>query len=121
MRGIVVGELAGSEWDNFTTAPHSKTLEEVLAGRLGHLGVQYAARMGFHTVGIARGSDKEALARELGAAVYIDSQAQDVCLVVVGDTGHVGQRPFQDLLALGQVSGQHEPDGGWVNVLCSCG
>jgi muramoyltetrapeptide carboxypeptidase len=39
VRGVVVGELAGSEWDNFTTAPHSKTLEEVLAGRLGHLGV----------------------------------------------------------------------------------
>jgi D-arabinose 1-dehydrogenase-like Zn-dependent alcohol dehydrogenase len=33
--------------------------------------------MGFHTVGIARGKDKEALARQLGAAVYIDSQAQD--------------------------------------------
>src|SRR5437879_8860051 len=46
-------------------------------GGLGHLGVQYAAKMGFHTVGIARGNDKEALARELGAAVYIDSQAQD--------------------------------------------
>src|SRR6185436_2618907 len=46
-------------------------------GGLGHLAVQYAARMGFHTVGIARGRDKEPLARELGAAVYIDSQAQD--------------------------------------------
>jgi D-arabinose 1-dehydrogenase-like Zn-dependent alcohol dehydrogenase len=46
-------------------------------GGLGHLGVQYAAKMGFHTVGIARGKDKEALARELGASVYIDSQAQD--------------------------------------------
>jgi muramoyltetrapeptide carboxypeptidase len=39
VRGVVVGELAGCEWDNFTTAPHSKTLEEVLAGRLGRLGV----------------------------------------------------------------------------------
>jgi D-arabinose 1-dehydrogenase-like Zn-dependent alcohol dehydrogenase len=46
-------------------------------GGLGHLGVQYAAHMGFHTVGIARGQDKEALARQLGAAVYIDSRAQD--------------------------------------------
>jgi D-arabinose 1-dehydrogenase-like Zn-dependent alcohol dehydrogenase len=46
-------------------------------GGLGHLGVQYAAKMGFHTVGIARGQDKEPLARKLGAAVYIDSQAQD--------------------------------------------
>jgi D-arabinose 1-dehydrogenase-like Zn-dependent alcohol dehydrogenase len=46
-------------------------------GGLGHLGVQYAAKMGFHTVGIARGADKEPLARQLGAAVYIDNQAQD--------------------------------------------
>src|SRR6476619_5204342 len=46
-------------------------------GGLGHLGVQYAAKMGFHTVGIARGKDKEPLARQLGASAYIDSQAQD--------------------------------------------
>jgi D-arabinose 1-dehydrogenase-like Zn-dependent alcohol dehydrogenase len=46
-------------------------------GGLGHLGVQYAKRMGFKTVGIARGKDKEALARELGAVHYIDSQASD--------------------------------------------
>ena len=46
-------------------------------GGLGHLGVQYAAKMGFHTVGIARGKDKAPLAHKLGAAVYIDSQAQD--------------------------------------------
>lgn len=46
-------------------------------GGLGHLGVQYAAKMGFHAVGIARGKDKEPLARQLGAATYIDSQAQD--------------------------------------------
>lgn len=46
-------------------------------GGLGHLGVQYAAKMGFRTVGIARGSDKAPLARQLGAHHYIDSQAQD--------------------------------------------
>jgi D-arabinose 1-dehydrogenase-like Zn-dependent alcohol dehydrogenase len=46
-------------------------------GGLGHLGIQYAAKMGFHAVGIARGKDKEPLARQLGASVYIDSQAQD--------------------------------------------
>lgn len=46
-------------------------------GGLGHLGVQYAAKMGFRTVAIARGADKESLARELGAAHYIDSRAQD--------------------------------------------
>ena len=37
-------------------------------GGLGHLGVQYAAKMGFRTVAIARGKDKEPLARQLGAS-----------------------------------------------------
>jgi D-arabinose 1-dehydrogenase-like Zn-dependent alcohol dehydrogenase len=46
-------------------------------GGLGHLAVQFAAKMGFKTVAIARGKDKEALARKLGAQHYIDSQAQD--------------------------------------------
>ena len=46
-------------------------------GGLGHLGVQYAAKMGFKTIGIARGADKEPLARKLGAHHYIDSQATD--------------------------------------------
>src|SRR5580700_11334340 len=46
-------------------------------GGLGHLGVQYAAKMGFRTFGIARGKDKEPLARKLGAHHYIDSQSQD--------------------------------------------
>ena len=46
-------------------------------GGLGHLGVQFAAKMGFKTVAIARGQDKEPLARKLGAQHYIDSQAQD--------------------------------------------
>ncbi len=47
-------------------------------GGLGHLGVQFAAKMGFRTVAIARGKDKEPLARELGAHVYIDSTAENV-------------------------------------------
>jgi len=46
-------------------------------GGLGHLGIQFAAKMGFQTVAIARGKEKEPLARKLGAAHYIDSQAQD--------------------------------------------
>jgi D-arabinose 1-dehydrogenase-like Zn-dependent alcohol dehydrogenase len=46
-------------------------------GGLGHLGVQYAAKMGFLTVGIARGKDKEKFAHDLGADVYIDSTSQD--------------------------------------------
>jgi D-arabinose 1-dehydrogenase-like Zn-dependent alcohol dehydrogenase len=46
-------------------------------GGLGHLGIQYAAKMGYKTVAIARGKDKEALARQLGAHAYIDSQSQN--------------------------------------------
>jgi D-arabinose 1-dehydrogenase-like Zn-dependent alcohol dehydrogenase len=46
-------------------------------GGLGHLGVQYAVKMGFRTIGIARGKDKEPLARKLGAHHYIDSQSED--------------------------------------------
>jgi D-arabinose 1-dehydrogenase-like Zn-dependent alcohol dehydrogenase len=45
-------------------------------GGLGHLGVQFAAKMGFRTVAIARGTDKAPLAKKLGAWRYIDSQAQ---------------------------------------------
>jgi len=47
-------------------------------GGLGHLGVQFAAKMGLDTVVVARGRDKEALAAELGARHYIDAITQDV-------------------------------------------
>lgn len=47
-------------------------------GGLGHLGVQFAAKMGCRTVAIARGMDKAPLARQLGAHHYIDSNTQDV-------------------------------------------
>jgi D-arabinose 1-dehydrogenase-like Zn-dependent alcohol dehydrogenase len=46
-------------------------------GGLGHLGVQYARQMGFVTVAIGRGRDKEPLARKLGAHHYIDSAGGD--------------------------------------------
>jgi D-arabinose 1-dehydrogenase-like Zn-dependent alcohol dehydrogenase len=46
-------------------------------GGLGHLGVQFAAKMGFRTIAIARGMDKEPLAKKLGASSYIDSKTQD--------------------------------------------
>jgi D-arabinose 1-dehydrogenase-like Zn-dependent alcohol dehydrogenase len=47
-------------------------------GGLGHLGVQYARRMGFHTVALGRGKDKEPLAKNLGAHHYIDTDHGDV-------------------------------------------
>src|SRR5215203_4763266 len=47
-------------------------------GGLGHLGVQYARQMGFETVAINRGTDKQELAQKLGAHHYIDANATDV-------------------------------------------
>lgn len=46
-------------------------------GGLGHLAVQFAAKMGFETVAIARGREKEPLARRLGAHHYFDSESDD--------------------------------------------
>jgi alcohol dehydrogenase/propanol-preferring alcohol dehydrogenase len=52
-------------------------------GGLGHLAIQFSAKMGFKTVAIARGKDKEPLARKLGAAHYINSQAEDAAAELV--------------------------------------
>jgi D-arabinose 1-dehydrogenase-like Zn-dependent alcohol dehydrogenase len=57
-------------------------------GGLGHLGVQFAVKLGMETVAIARGAEKEPFSRELGAHHYIDSTAGD---------------PAQALLELGGV------------------
>lgn len=46
-------------------------------GGLGHLGIQYAAKMGYRVAAIARGTDKARLATELGADHYIDSSTDD--------------------------------------------
>lgn len=45
---------------------------------LGHLAIQYARKMGFYTVALSRGADKQAFALQLGANAYIDTQAHDV-------------------------------------------
>jgi D-arabinose 1-dehydrogenase-like Zn-dependent alcohol dehydrogenase len=55
-------------------------------GGLGHLGVQFGAKMGFRTIAIARGADKAVLAKKLGAWRYLDSKAQDV----VAELGKLG-------------------------------
>ncbi|MFY0406155.1 alcohol dehydrogenase catalytic domain-containing protein [Solicola sp. PLA-1-18] len=47
-------------------------------GGLGHLGVQFAAKMGFEVVAVARGQEKGDFARQLGAHHYVDSTTQDV-------------------------------------------
>jgi D-arabinose 1-dehydrogenase-like Zn-dependent alcohol dehydrogenase len=57
---------------------HGGDLVAILGlGGLGHLGVQFAAKLGFRTVAIARGAEKAELAQKLGAERYIDSTAED--------------------------------------------
>src|SRR6267378_6669164 len=51
-------------------------------GGLGHLGVQFARHMGFRTVAIGRGREKEKLAKDLGAHVYIDTAVDDAAAVL---------------------------------------
>jgi D-arabinose 1-dehydrogenase-like Zn-dependent alcohol dehydrogenase len=46
-------------------------------GGLGHLGIQFAAKMGFNTVAIGRGKDEEELVKKLGATQYIDNRSQN--------------------------------------------
>ena len=47
-------------------------------GGLGHLAIQFASRMGLRVVAVGRGRDKAALARQLGAAHYVDGEAEDI-------------------------------------------
>jgi propanol-preferring alcohol dehydrogenase len=56
-------------------------------GGLGHLGIQFARRMGFRTVALARGADKERLAKDLGAHTYIDIGVEDGASVLQGMGG----------------------------------
>src|SRR5260370_16409844 len=51
-------------------------------GGPGHLGVQFARNMGFRTVAIGRGREKEKLAKDSGAHVYIDTAAEDAAAVL---------------------------------------
>ena len=51
-------------------------------GGLGHLGIQFARRMGFRTVALGRGREKERLARDMGAHVYVDTAVDDAVAVL---------------------------------------
>jgi len=61
-----------------TSALPGDVVAVVGIGGLGHLAVQFAAKMGFDTVAIDRGGQKEAAALQLGARHYIDSSVQNV-------------------------------------------
>ncbi len=46
-------------------------------GGLGHLGIQYAARMGYRTVALSSSGSKEKFAKDLGATDYIDGSKEN--------------------------------------------
>jgi len=88
LSAIAAGPLMCAGITTFNSLRHSGArpgdLVAVLGvGGLGHLGVQFAAKMGFKTVAVARGTDKEPLAKQLGAWRYVDSQTQDVAAELV--------------------------------------
>ena len=47
-------------------------------GGLGHLAIQFANKMGFKTIALSKGADKEALAKKLGAHIYLNSERQNI-------------------------------------------
>jgi alcohol dehydrogenase/propanol-preferring alcohol dehydrogenase len=86
-------------------------------GGLGHLGVQFAAKLGFETVAIARGTAKEELARKLGAHQYIDSTAGDPGQALAGLGGaDVILSTVTSAEAMGAVFGGLRPQGRLVVV-----
>jgi alcohol dehydrogenase len=87
-------------------------------GGLGHLGIQFASKLGFETVAIGRGDAQADLGTQLGAHHYIDSTEGDtakklqalggakVVLATVGNSGAMGStvdglRPNGELVVLG--------------------
>lgn len=66
----------------FNALRHSGALPSDLVaiqgiGGLGHLGIQFARHFGYRVVAVGRGQDNAALAKKLGAHIYIDSAATD--------------------------------------------
>src|SRR2546425_638309 len=83
LRGAEVGPLLCAGITTFNAIRNSgarppDTVAILGMGGLGHLGVQFAAKMGFNTVAIARGEHNADFAHKLGAKHYIDSTKEDV-------------------------------------------
>lgn len=78
---MCAGETTFSALRNSNARPGDLVAIQGIGG-LGHLAVQYAQKAGFRTVAISRGSDKEKLARQLGAHHYIDSEKEEPALAL---------------------------------------
>ncbi|MGA9840188.1 MAG: alcohol dehydrogenase catalytic domain-containing protein [Thermoplasmata archaeon] len=86
-------------------------------GGLGHLAVQYAAKMGFRTVVVARGPEKSSFARQLGATAYVDSLAQNAAEELTGLGGaQVILSTVTDAQAIGDLIGGLSVHGTLISV-----
>lgn len=74
---LMCADLTMLNWLRHSGAKPGDLVAVLGVGGLGHLAIQFAAKMGCKTVAIARGTNKEPLARQLGAVHYIDSQSHD--------------------------------------------
>jgi len=81
-------------------------------GGLGHLAVQYARQMGFRVVALARGKDKEPLAKKLGAHAYIDAAAGEIgpALQNIGGA-RLGVATAPDAKSMSELVGGLAPGG----------
>jgi D-arabinose 1-dehydrogenase-like Zn-dependent alcohol dehydrogenase len=85
-------------------------------GGLGHLAVQYAHKMGFDTIAIGRGKDKEALARQLGARQYVDSTQKDWAAAFQPQGVRVALATAPDAQSIGELFGTLGDNGKVVMV-----
>jgi D-arabinose 1-dehydrogenase-like Zn-dependent alcohol dehydrogenase len=98
-------------------AREGDTVAIIGVGGLGHLGIQFASKMGFKTIAIGRGKDKEDLVKKLGAALYIDSKSQNTVeeLVKLGGAKIIlGTVPSAK--AMGEVLGGLAVDGKLIMI-----
>jgi alcohol dehydrogenase len=81
-------------------------------GGLGHLGIQFAARLGFKVAAVSRGADKESLARSLGAHHYINSASADpaAALLALGGARAI-IATVTDATAMQAIAGGLGPNG----------
>src|SRR3984893_10920707 len=80
LQAVEAGPLLCAGVTTFNALRHSGALPSDLVavqgiGGLGHLGIQFANKFGYKVVAIGRGPENEALAKKLGASIYIDSRS----------------------------------------------
>jgi D-arabinose 1-dehydrogenase-like Zn-dependent alcohol dehydrogenase len=98
-------------------AREGDTVAIIGVGGLGHLGIQFASKMGFKTIAIGRGKDKDELVKRLGAVHYIDSKSQNTVeeLVKLGGAKIIlGTVPSGK--AMGEVLGGLAVDGKLIMI-----